>query len=137
MATHPALRGMYTRTMAYSKASMSGVCSQCNKSCGVSYLCNRCAGWVHSKCSGLQNSADYRRIKDWVCSSFSAPPHPLHRNHNSYHNQFQHRLSWEFIHHHAILNANGIGNKLPELGKFLERHNVKVAVLQEGIKALL
>ena len=39
----------------------------------MSYLCNRCSGWVHSKCSGLQNAAEYRRIKDWVCSSCSSP----------------------------------------------------------------
>ena len=31
---------------------------------GVSYLCNHCSGWVHSKCSGHQNAAEYRRIKD-------------------------------------------------------------------------
>ena len=30
------------------------------------------------------------------------------------------------------LNANGIGNKLTELGEFLKRHNVKVAVIQES-----
>ena len=41
---------------------------------GVSYLCNRCSGWVHSKCSGLQNSAEYRRIKNWVCRSCSSRP---------------------------------------------------------------
>ena len=29
-------------------------------------------------------------------------------------------------------NANGIGNKLTELGEFLKRHNVKVAVVQES-----
>ena len=29
-------------------------------------------------------------------------------------------------------NANGNGNKLTELGEFLERHNVKVAVIQES-----
>ena len=28
-------------------------------------------------------------------------------------------------------NANGIGNKLTELGEFLKRHNVKVTVIQE------
>ena len=41
---------------------------------GVIYLCNRCSGWVHWKCSGLQNAAEYRRIKDRVCSSCSFPP---------------------------------------------------------------
>ena len=29
-------------------------------------------------------------------------------------------------------NANGIGNKLTELGEFVERHNVKVPVIQES-----
>ena len=29
-------------------------------------------------------------------------------------------------------NANGIGNKLTELGEFLKRHNVKVVVIQES-----
>ena len=29
-------------------------------------------------------------------------------------------------------NANGIGNKLTELGEFLKRHNVKVAVIRES-----
>ena len=29
-------------------------------------------------------------------------------------------------------NANGIGNKLTELGEFLKRHNVRVTVVQES-----
>ena len=29
---------------------------------GTSYLCTRCSHWVHSRCSGLQNAADYRRM---------------------------------------------------------------------------
>ena len=29
-------------------------------------------------------------------------------------------------------NANGISKKLTELGEFLERHNLKVAVIQES-----
>ena len=47
------------------------VCARNDTGRGVSYLCNRCSRWVHSKCSGLQNAAEYRRIKDWVCSSCS------------------------------------------------------------------
>ena len=43
---------------------------------GVSYLCNRCSGWVHSKCYGLQNAAEYKRIKDWICSSSPTLPKP-------------------------------------------------------------
>ena len=50
------------------------VCARNVTDRGVNYLCNRCSGWVHSKYSGLQNVAEYRRIKDWVCSSCSFPP---------------------------------------------------------------
>ena len=52
------------------------VCSSNVTSRGVSYMCNRCSGWVHSKCSGLQNAAEYRRIKNWACISCSSPPTP-------------------------------------------------------------
>ena len=50
------------------------VCTSNVTSRGVSYMCNRCSGWVHSKCSDLQNAAEYRRIKNWACSSCSSPP---------------------------------------------------------------
>ena len=39
-------------------------CSVCFKnvtSQGTSYLCIRCSHWVHSRCSGLRNAADYRK----------------------------------------------------------------------------
>ena len=39
-------------------------------------MCNRCSCWVHSKCSGHQNAAEYRRIKNWAYSSCSSPPTP-------------------------------------------------------------
>ena len=54
-------------------------CSVCTRnvtSRGVSYMCNRCFGWVHSKCSGLQNAAKYRLIKNWAYSSCRSPPTP-------------------------------------------------------------
>ena len=53
-------------------------CSVCTinvTSRGVSYMCNHCSGWVHSKCSG-QNAAKYRRIKSWAFSFCSFPPTP-------------------------------------------------------------
>ena len=82
-------------------------------------------------CSGLQNAAEYRRIRDWVCSSCSSPavkPQPLPPS-----------IPTQAVDGHSFtimqFNANGIDNKLTELGEFLERHNVKVAVI--GIKALL
>ena len=43
------------------------VCARDVTSRGVSYRCTRCAGWVHAKCSGLLNAAQYRRNKDWTC----------------------------------------------------------------------
>ena len=36
------------------------VCARNVTGRGVSYLYNRCSRWVHSKCSGLQNAAEYR-----------------------------------------------------------------------------
>ena len=47
-------------------------CSVCFKnvtSQGTSYLCTRCWHWVHSRCSGLQNAADYRKA-----NAESVPP---------------------------------------------------------------
>ena len=59
--------------------------------------------------------------------------HPLYRYHNRFPHQFQYK--------HAVdgnsvtimqFNANGFSNKPTELGEFLERHNVKVTVIQES-----
>ena len=129
MATHPALRRCTPEPWPYYKVSMSGVCSQCHGSWG-DYLCNRCSGWVHSKCSGLQTAAEYRRVKDWVCSSCSSPPtlpkpQPLP---TSIPTQAVDGNSFTIMQ----FNANSISNKLTELGEFLKRHNVKVAVIQES-----
>ena len=93
-------------------------------------MCNRCSGWVYSKCSGLQNAAEYRRIKNWECSSCSSPPIP----------QIPKQLPSPITTKASdgdpftILqfNANGIDNKQVELCEFLERHKFKVAVIQES-----
>ena len=66
------------------------VCTSNVTSRGVSYMCNRCSGWVHSKCSGLQNAAEYRRIKNWDASL--AVPHPLHKYRNRFHHQLHQKL---------------------------------------------
>ena len=104
------------------------VCARNVTGRGVSYLCNRGSGWAHSKCSGLQNAAKY--IKEWVCSSCSSPPtlpkpQPLP---TSIPTQTVDGNSFTIMQ----FNANCIGNKLMELGEFLKRHNVKVAVIQES-----
>ena len=106
------------------------VCTSNVTSRGVSFKCNQCSGWVHSKCSGLQNAAQYRKTKDWACSSCNSPPAPSTppapppptptTTINDAHFTI---LQW---------NANGIGNKIDELGIFMEKHKVKVAVIQES-----
>ena len=93
------------------------VCARNVTGRGVSYLCNCCSGWVHLKCSVLQNAVEYRLIKEWVCSSCSSPltlPKPQSLP-TSIPTQ-----AVEFMQ----FNANGIGNKLTELGEFIKRHNV-------------
>ena len=113
---------MYTRTLAL----LQSIHVRC-PSRGVSYLCNRCSGWVHSKCSGLQNAAEYRRTKDWVCSSCNSSPTLSKLQPPPIPTQAVDENSFTIMQ----FNANGIGNKLTELGEFLKRHNVKVVVIQE------
>ena len=108
-------------------------CSVCTRnvtSRGVSYMYNRCSGWVHSKCSGLQNAAEYRRIKNWACSSCSSLPtppipQPLPSPITPKTSDGDPFTILQFY-------ANGIGNKQVEVGEFLERHKVRVAVIQES-----
>ena len=94
-------------------------------------LCTRCTGWVHAKCSILLNAAQYQRNKDWTCDPCSAsktkqstptPPSPYPTP----------APSAEQISDDSTFNANGMGNKLTELGVVLERNKVKVAVIQES-----
>ena len=49
------------------------ICARNVTSRGVSYQCNRCSGWVHAKCSGLLNAAQYRRSSDWACDPCLTP----------------------------------------------------------------
>ena len=54
-------------------------CSVCFRnvtSQGTSYLCTRCSHWVHSRCSGLRNAADYRKANSWICTACMTPPQP-------------------------------------------------------------
>ena len=54
-------------------------CSVCFRnvtSQGTSYLCTRCSHWVHSRCSGLRNAADYRKANGWICIACMTPPQP-------------------------------------------------------------
>ena len=49
------------------------VCTRNVTSRGVSYKCTKCYGWVHAKCSGILNAAQYRRKSYWTCDAGSAP----------------------------------------------------------------
>ena len=50
------------------------VCSGNVTSRGVSYQCNRCSEWVHSKCIRLLNAAHYRRNNGCTSDPSSASP---------------------------------------------------------------
>ena len=108
-------------------------CSVCFRnvtSQGTSYLCTRCSHWVHSRCSGLRNAADYRKANGWICTACmtppqphapSPPPSPTHTPTMS--DKTFNILQW---------NAKGIGNKQTELSIFLEAHDIKVGAIQES-----
>ena len=94
-------------------------------------MCNRCSGWVHSKCSGLQNAAEYQRLKNGACIYLGSK----HCNH------FYHQITIKSTDGNPFIimkfNANGIVNKQVEQGEILERHKVKVAVIQESKRTLM
>ena len=92
---------------------------------GTSYLCTRCSHWLHSRCSGLRNTADYRRANGWICTACMTPPQPRALSPPPSPAQMPTMSDKTF----NILqwNANCIGNKQTELSIFLEAHNVKVA----------
>ena len=108
-------------------------CSVCFKnvtSQGTSYMCTICSHWVHSRCTGLRNAADYRGTNGWICTACITPPQPrapsppLSPAHTpTMSDKTVNILQW---------NANSVGNKQTELSIFLEAHNVKVAAIQES-----
>ena len=81
-------------------------------------------------CSGLQNGAEYRRIKNWACSSCSSPPTPPIAQ--PLPSQITTKASDGDPSTIPQFNANSIGKPQVELGEFLERNKVKVAVIQES-----
>ena len=93
------------------------VCSKNVTGQGTSYMYTRCSHWVHSRCSCLQNVADYRRANGWIGTTFGTPSQP--RTHSPHTSTMSDKafniLQW---------NANGIGNKQTELSILLEAHNV-------------
>ena len=106
------------------------VCARNDTSRGVGYQCNRYSGWVHAKCSGLLNAAQYRRSCDWACGPCSTPPPTPSPPPTSTPPTDQ--KSDDSTFNVLQLNANGIGNNLTELGVVMENNKVKVAVIQES-----
>ena len=106
------------------------VCTRNVTSRGVSYLCHSCSGWVHSKCSDLKDARQYKRTKDWACKTCSSTPAPPSAQPPPAPTMTSKPKDDTF--NILQFNANGIGNKLSELERFLEEHNVKVAAIQES-----
>ena len=107
------------------------VCTRNVTSRGVSNKCTKCSGWVHAKCSGILNAAQYRSKSDWTCDACSAAqpqqsPPPTRSPAPT------EQISDDSTFNVLQLNANGIRNKLTELEGVLERNKVKVAVIQES-----
>ena len=134
-SSRPRQRLLLSGDVALLPSIQCSVCTSNVTNRGVSYMCNCCSGWVHSKCSRLQNAAEYCRMKNWACSSCSSPPtpqipKPLPSSITTKASDGDPFTILQF-------NANGIGNKQVELGKFLERHKIKVAVIQKSKLTIL
>ena len=106
------------------------VCTHNVTSRGVIYQCNRCSGWVHAKCSGLLNAAQYRKSSDRACDPCSTPP-PIPSPPPTP-TPSSDQTSDDSTFNVLQLNTNGIGNTLTELGIVIENQKAKVAVIQES-----
>ena len=105
------------------------VCTRNATSRGVSY---KCYGWVHTKCSGILNAAQYR--KKVIGPAMPARPPQSQQSPRPTRSLTPptKQISDDSTFNVLQVNANGIGNKLTELEVVLERNNVKVAVIQES-----
>ena len=110
MATHPALRRCTPEPWPYYKVSMSCVCSQCHKSWGELFV--QFLFWLGTfKVFWYSNTAEYRRIKGCVCTSPPTLPLPPSIPTQAVDGDLPTIMKF---------NANGIDNKLAELGEFLK-----------------
>ena len=97
------------------------VCARNVTGHGVGYLCNR-SGWVKMQRCTDELRTGYASLSVHRHSTKAATGATINSNTS---------CRWEFIHPHTI-QRKWLGNKLTELGEFFERHNVKVAVIQES-----
>ena len=92
------------------------VCTRHITSRGVSYKCTRCSGWGHAKCSGILNAAQYQIKSDWTCETCSAPSSQQSPPPTLSPTPPTEQISDDSTFNVLQLNANGIRNKLTELG---------------------
>ena len=67
----------------------------------VTATCVQDVLFVHSRCSGLRNAADYRKANGWICTACVTPPPPSPAHTPTMSDRSFNILQW---------NANGIGN---------------------------
>ena len=108
------------------------VCTRNVTSRGVSCRCTRCSGWVHAKCSGILNAAQYRRKCDETCDTCSAQPSQQSPPPTLSPAPPTKQISDDSTFNVLQLNANGIGNTMTELGVVMGRNKVKVTVIHES-----
>ena len=75
---------------------------------------------MHAKCSGILNAAQYWRSSDWTCDPCSTPPQIPSPAPTS--TPFSDNTSDDSTFNVLQLSANGIGNKLTELGVVIKRN---------------
>ena len=100
-------------------------CAVCDKNIGrnyYSYVWNACKQWVHKKCSSLIPPQQHNR--KWICSKSNQQQPSLIQQQQ----QLPDAESLKILQ----LNIDGVGNKLTELSQLLERHKIKIAVIQES-----
>ena len=91
-----------------------------------------CYGWVHAKCSGILNAAQYQRTIDWTCDACSAPQSQRSPPPTRYPAPAPPTKQISDDSTFNVLQPNANGIKLTELEAVLERNKVKVAVIQES-----
>ena len=119
-------------------------CPICNKATTpTSVECSKCHKWLHIKCSGFKTSKDRLKYKIWhgpCCNSSTnppaastPPPPPTPTTPPSPPPQQFQPPDEENSDNLRLLqyNINGIASKLDELLHYLDKNNIKVAVIQE------
>ena len=87
----------------------SSVCIRNVTSRGMSYMCNRCSSWVHSKCLVFKTQSSTDKLR----TSMQFPTHST-QHHNRFHHLLQLKLPMGIP--SSFCNSNCIGNNRVEQG---------------------